>query len=62
VRARRLERAREQLAAGATVAVAAHFSGFLSLSQFRRAFLNHFGHVPRLTPRRGARGWLYAEN
>jgi AraC-like DNA-binding protein len=54
VRARRLERAREQLANGASVTAAAHFSGFLSLSQFRRAFHGYFGHAPRATPRRGA--------
>jgi AraC-like DNA-binding protein len=54
VRARRLERAREQLASGATVAVAAHFAGFSSLSQFRKAFHRHFGHAPHVTPPRGS--------
>jgi AraC-like DNA-binding protein len=55
VRARRMQRAREQLARGASVAAAAHAVGFASISQFRSAFRQSFGHTPRLTPRRGAR-------
>jgi AraC family transcriptional regulator len=62
VRSRRLERAREQLATGASVAVAAHSTGFLSASQFRKAFFIHFGHAPHLTPRRGAQAWIHPED
>ena len=58
VRARRMQRAREQLARGASVAAAAHAVGFASVSQFRSAFRHTFGHVPRLTPQRGAREWI----
>jgi AraC-like DNA-binding protein len=57
VRARRMQTARERLARGASVAVAAHAVGFASVSQFRSAFRHTFGHVPRLTPQRGAREW-----
>jgi AraC family transcriptional regulator len=60
VRARRLQRAREQLASGANVATAAHAAGFASISQFRTAFFGTFGHVPHLTPRRGARTWVHS--
>jgi AraC family transcriptional regulator len=58
VRARRMQRARDQLARGASVAAAAHAVGFASVSQFRTAFRHTFGHVPRLTPQRGARAWI----
>lgn len=61
VRARRMQRAREQLARGASVAAAAHAVGFASVSQFRSAFRHTFGHVPRLTPQRGAREWILKE-
>ena len=57
VRARRMQRAREELSRGASVAAAAHAVGFASVSQFRSAFRQTFGHVPRLTPQRGAREW-----
>jgi AraC-like DNA-binding protein len=62
VRSRRLERARELLASGASVAVAAHSSGFLSLSQFRKAFFFQFGYFPHLAPRRGAKVWIRPED
>jgi AraC-like DNA-binding protein len=52
VRARRLERARDALARSASVPEAARTGGFLSVSQFREAFLRHFGHPARATPRR----------
>lgn len=58
VRTRRMQRAREQLARGASVAAAAHAVGFASVSQFRSAFRHTFGHVPRLTPQRGGREWI----
>jgi AraC family transcriptional regulator len=57
VRARRMQRAHEQLARGASVAAAAHAVGFASVSQFRSAFRQTFGHVPHLTPQRAARVW-----
>jgi AraC-like DNA-binding protein len=57
VRARRMQRAREELSRGASVAAAAHAVGFASVTQFRSAFRQTFGHVPRLTPQRGAREW-----
>jgi AraC-like DNA-binding protein len=62
VRSRRLERARELLARGVSVAVAAHSSGFVSLSQFRKAFFFQFGYVPHLAPRRGAKVWIRPED
>jgi AraC family transcriptional regulator len=52
VRARRLERARAALARNASVSEAARAGGFLSVSQFREAFLRHFGHPAQATPRR----------
>jgi AraC family transcriptional regulator len=52
VRARRLERARAALARGALVSEAARTGGFLSVSQFREAFLRHFGHPAHATPQR----------
>jgi methylphosphotriester-DNA--protein-cysteine methyltransferase len=58
VRARRMQRARDQLARGASVAAAAHAAGFASISQFRSAFRRSFGHAPRLTPQRGVREWI----
>lgn len=58
VRARRMQRAREALARGARVAAAAHAVGFTSVSQFRSAFRQTFGHVPRLTSQRRAREWI----
>jgi AraC family transcriptional regulator len=57
VRARRMQRAPEELARGSSVAAAAHAVGFASVSQFRSVFRQTFGHVPRLTPQRGAREW-----
>jgi AraC-like DNA-binding protein len=58
VRAQRLQRAREQLARGATVSSTALAVGFTSVSQFRTAFYSAFGHLPSSTPRRGARLWI----
>jgi AraC family transcriptional regulator len=59
VRARRMQRARELLARGASVPAAAHAVGFASVSQFRSAFRQTFGHIPHLTPQRGAREWIH---
>lgn len=58
VRARRLQRAYEHLASGATVAAAAHAACFASLCQFRAVFFQTFGHLPHATPRRGTRMWI----
>lgn len=58
VRARRMERARDQLARGESVATAAHSAAFASVSQFRKAFFDTFGHPPHASPRRGRRRWL----
>jgi AraC-like DNA-binding protein len=58
VLARRLQRAREELAHGAGVAAAAHAAGFASVSQFRSAFRRTFGHAPRSTAQRGDCEWI----
>jgi AraC family transcriptional regulator len=58
VRARRLERARELLAGGSSVATAAHAVGFVSPSQFRSAFRQSYGHLPHQTPQRGVLEWI----
>jgi AraC family transcriptional regulator len=58
VRLRRLERSREALQRGASLASAARAAHFSSISQFRTAYYDAFGHAAQHTPRRGARIWV----
>jgi AraC family transcriptional regulator len=58
VRLRRLERARQQLARGANIVTAAQAAVFTSVSQFRSAYRDAFGHAAQHTPRRGGRTWI----
>jgi AraC-like DNA-binding protein len=59
VRLRRLERARERVQRGAGLTAAAQTAGFSSISQFRAAYYEAFGHAPQHTPRAGARVWIH---